>query len=167
MGKEMAAATPGNEDEIDLRELVGVLLDHKWWIVAITAVFFALSVAYVLLAPPVYRAQAMVQVEAKMPAIPGLSDLTSLSGESGAATTEIALLTSRSVVGTAVEQLHLDIVVEPNWFPLFGKAVARRFQPASPGEVAPPRLGLDSYAWVASVCRSSDSRFPKAWSVRR
>src|SRR5690606_577034 len=37
MGKEMAAATPGNEDEIDLRELVGVLLDHKWWIVAITA----------------------------------------------------------------------------------------------------------------------------------
>jgi capsular exopolysaccharide family len=147
MGKEMAAATPGNEDEIDLRELVGVLLDHKWWIVAITAVFFALSVAYVLLAPPVYRAQAMVQVESKMPAIPGLSDLTSLSGDSSTATTEIALLTSRSVVGTAVEQLHLDIVVEPNWFPLFGKAVARRFQPASPGEVAPPRLGLNSYAW--------------------
>lgn len=148
MGKEMAAATtPGNGDEIDLRELVGILLDHKWWIIAITAVFFALSVAYALLAPPVYRAQAMVQVEAKMPAIPGLSDLTSFSGESGAATTEIALLTSRSVVGTAVEQLHLDIVVEPNWFPLFGKAVARRFQPVSPGEVAPPRLGLDSYAW--------------------
>src|SRR5690606_38428610 len=77
MGKETTAATSGTEDEIDLRELVGVLIDRKWWILATTALFFVLSVAYALLAPPVYRAQAMVQVESEMPSIPGLADLTS------------------------------------------------------------------------------------------
>ncbi len=148
MGKETAAGSPGTEDEIDLRELVGVLLDRKWWILAATAVFFILSVAYVLLASPVYRAQAMVQVESEMPTIPGLADLTSLAGSgSVAATTEIALLRSRTVVGAAVDQLHLDIEVEPRKFPLLGGFLSRRFQPESPGEVADPVMGLSGYGW--------------------
>ncbi|RRN78782.1 polysaccharide biosynthesis tyrosine autokinase [Pseudoxanthomonas sp. SGD-10] len=148
MGKEKAAVTPATEDEIDLRELVGVLIDRKWWIIATTAIFFVLSVAYVLLTAPVYRAQAMVQVESKMPSIPGLSDLTSLAGGgSVAATTEVALLRSRTVVGSAVDQLRLDIRVQPQRFPLIGGAMARRFSPVEAGEVAEPFLGFDSYGW--------------------
>lgn len=148
MGKEKAAVTPATEDEIDLRELVGVLIDRKWWVIATTAVFLAASVIYVLLAAPVYRAQAMVQVESKMPTIPGLADLTSLAGSgSVAATTEIALLRSRTVVGAAVDQLHLDIEVVPKTFPVIGGFIARRFDPESDGEIAPPFLGLTSYGW--------------------
>src|SRR5690606_22726967 len=147
MGKE-SAATPGTEDEIDLRELVGVLLDKKWWIIATTALFFVLSVLYVQLAAPVYRAQAMVQVESKMPSIPGLSDLTSLAGGgSVAAATEVALLTSRTVVGSAVQELNLDIRVEPRRFPVFGNAIARRYRGDAPDSVAPPFLGLKGYGW--------------------
>src|SRR5690606_15226748 len=139
MGKEKAAVTPATEDEIDLRELVGVLIDRKWWVIATTAVFLAASVIYVLLAAPVYRAQAMVQVESEMPTIPGLADLTSLAGSgSVAATTEIALLRSRTVVGAAVDQLHLDIEVVPKTFPVIGGFIARRFDPESDGEIAPP-----------------------------
>ena len=148
MGKETAAGMPGNEDEIDLRELVGVLLDRKWWILAATALFFVLSVAYALLAAPVYRAQSMVQVESKMPGVPGLSDLTSLSGGgSVASTTEVALLKSRTVVGEAVDVLHLDIQVTPHRFPLIGGPLARRFSPVAPEQVADPLMGLDGYGW--------------------
>ena len=66
------------EDEIDLRELLGVLIDRKWWIIGTTALFFIVGAAYALLASPVYQAQSMVQVESKVPAIPGISDLASM-----------------------------------------------------------------------------------------
>ena len=147
MGKETAAGSPGTEDEIDLRELLGVLVDRKWWILAVTAAFFVLSVAYVLLAAPVYRAQAMVQVESRLPGVPGLSDLTSLSGGNATSTTEVALLKSRTVVGEAVDALRLDIQVTPHRFPVIGGMLARRFTPTGAGEVAEPFMGLDGYGW--------------------
>ncbi len=138
------------DDEIDLRELLGVLIDRKWWIIGATAVFSIAGVAYALLAPPVYQAQAMVQVESKIPGVPGLAELSStlgVGGASPAATTEVALLTSRSVVGTAVDQLGLDVLVEPKRFPLVGGFFARRFKPAAPDQVAPARFGASSYGW--------------------
>ncbi len=148
MAKETTAGAAGSEDEIDLRELLGTLLDRKWWILGTTAVFFVLSVAYVLVASPVYRAQAMVQVESKMPSIPGLSDLTSLgAGGSVAATTEVAILRSRTVVGEAVDQLRLDIQVTPRRFPVIGGLIARRYKGAAPTDVAAPVMGLSSYGW--------------------
>ncbi|AKC86808.1 polysaccharide biosynthesis tyrosine autokinase [Pseudoxanthomonas suwonensis] len=154
MTKQMGAGAARDEDEIDLRELLGLLVDRKWWIVGVTALFFVVGVAYALLAPPVYQAQAMVQVESKMPSIPGLSDLTSLAGSgSTASTTEVALLTSRSVVGTAVDQLHLDTMVEPARFPLLGAFLARRFHPAEEGEVASPWLGMARYGWGGESLR--------------
>ncbi len=148
MGKDTAVGTPGNDGEIDLRELLGILVDRKWWIIALTALFFVLSVVYAVLASPVYRAQAMVQIESKMPAIPGLSDLTSLGGGgSVASTTEVAILRSRTVVGAAVNKLNLDIEVQPRRFPLVGDLLARRFKPDQPDSVAAPLLGMEGYGW--------------------
>jgi tyrosine-protein kinase Etk/Wzc len=149
MSKDLSADSTRDEDEIDLRELAGVLLDHKWLIAGITGLFFVVSVAYALLSAPVYQAQAMVQVESKMPSIPGLADLSSLGldGSSSAATTEVALITSRAVVGTAVDRLKLDTQVAPKRLPLVGDFLARRFKPETEGAVAPARLGLGRYGW--------------------
>lgn len=136
------------EDEIDLRELLGVLIDRKWWIIGTTALFFIVGAAYALLASPVYQAQSMVQVESKVPSIPGISDLASMGAPtSAAATTEVALLTSRTVIGTAVDQLQLDTVITPRRFPLVGEYFARKFKPETPEAVAPPRFGASSYGW--------------------
>lgn len=41
--------TAPQDDEIDLRELLGTLLDHKWLIGIVTGVFFVLSVGYAVL----------------------------------------------------------------------------------------------------------------------
>ncbi len=92
----------------------------------------------------------MVQVESKVPGVPGLSELSTTLGMgsvSAASTTEVALLTSRSVIGTAVDQLNLDVLVEPKRFPVLGDYFARRFKPSVPGEIAPPLFGASSYAW--------------------
>ncbi|HEY4292292.1 polysaccharide biosynthesis tyrosine autokinase [Luteibacter sp.] len=138
-----------DDDTIDLNALFGTLLDHKWLIVAITGMFFVAGVLYTMLATPIYQATAVVQVEQKTPSLPGLSDLTqSLGTTASQATTEIALITSRLVVGTAVKDLHLDVQVQPQRLPLFGDYLSRGHKP---GQLAPPRFGLSRYGWGGEV----------------
>ncbi len=150
------------EDEIDLRELLGVILDRKWLIISVTAALFVMGVLYALFAAPVYSAQAMLQVESKMPSIPGISDLASMGGTtSSAATTEVALLTSRTVIGTAVDALQLDVVATPRRFPVLGDYFARRFTPASPGDVAPSHFGADSYGWGGELLQIHGFNVPE------
>lgn len=141
-----------DDDEIDLGELLGTLVDHKWLIILVTGIFFVISVAYALLATPIYQANAIVQVEQKVPELPGLSAISqTLGASSSEATTEIALITSRSVIGQAVNNLGLLVTVEPHHFPLIGNFIARRYAPEQAGAVAPPKLGMNSYDWGGST----------------
>ncbi|WP_445143435.1 polysaccharide biosynthesis tyrosine autokinase [Dyella sp. Tek66A03] len=136
------------EDEIDLREVLGTLRDHKWRIAFITLVFIALSIAYVVLAAPIYQATSIVQVEQKVPSLPGLSALTQTLGAADSqSTTESALITSRMVVGAAVDKLNLKIEAEPKRFPLIGNLIARRFASRNPGKLASPMFGMSRYDW--------------------
>lgn len=48
------------EDEIDLRELFGILWKGKWWVIGITALFAVASVFYALSLPNEYKATAIV-----------------------------------------------------------------------------------------------------------
>jgi len=139
-----------DDDDIDLLALFGTLIDSKWIIIGITAFFCVVGVAFALLSPPVYQANALVQVEEKkggMAALGGLAEMSEMFGTTSPAVTEIELLKSRAVLGKAVENLKLDIVVQPNYFPVIGRFLSRRFQPESTNELATPLLGLDSYTW--------------------
>jgi tyrosine-protein kinase Etk/Wzc len=138
-----------DDDTIDLNALFGTLLDHKWLIVAITGTFFVAGVLYTMLATPIYQSTAIVQVEQKTPSLPGLSDLTqSLGATASQATTEIALITSRLVVGQAVNDLRLDVQVQPQRLPMLGDYLSRGRRP---GQLAPPRFGLSRYGWGGEV----------------
>lgn len=46
------------DDEIDLRELFGIIWQGKWWIIAITFVFAVGSVFYALSLPNIYKSEA-------------------------------------------------------------------------------------------------------------
>ncbi len=150
MTTEARTSAPEDSDEIDLRQLLGTLIDYKWWIVGITGLFFVVSVAYALLATPVYRADAIIQVEPKTPSLPGLADISqSLGMSTGAveASTEIALIKSRAVVGHAVDQLRMHIEVVPNRFPVLGGYMARRAEAVDPDVLAAPLLGMSRFGW--------------------
>ena len=136
-----------NNDEIDLLGLFGTLIDHKWLIAAITGAFMVAGVAYAVLATPVYQANALLQVEAKKNDLLGFSDVSGMLGKESPSATEIELIKSRTVIGKTVDELKLAIIVEPNYFSIFGEFFARRFKKANPGEVASPWLGMTSYAW--------------------
>jgi tyrosine-protein kinase Etk/Wzc len=151
-----------DDDEIDLLALFGTLLDHKWLIAGITAGFMAVGVAYALLAPPVYRATATLQVEQKKPGIPGLSDMGDLLGAQSPAVTEIQLLTSRSVIGKAVDSLKLDIDVQPSLFPVIGNFLHRHYTPDNAGDVASPLLGMSRFAWGGETLKIFQLEVPNA-----
>lgn len=150
-----------DNDEIDLMGLLGTLIDHKWLIAGVTGVFMAAGVAYALLATPVYQANALIQVEPKKNDPLGFSDVSSLLGKESPSATEIELIKSRKNIGATVDNLKLDITVEPNRFPLIGEFVARRFKPEIEGEVASPLLGMNSYAWGGEQLKLAQLEVPR------
>ncbi|WP_282363517.1 polysaccharide biosynthesis tyrosine autokinase [Pseudomonas sp. PS01297] len=150
-----------DNDEIDLMGLLGTLIDHKWLIAGVTGVFMAAGVAYALLATPVYQANALVQVEPKKGDPLGFSDIGSMLGKESPSTTEIELIKSRKNIGATVDNLKLDITVEPNRFPLIGEFVARRFKPEADGDVASPVLGMNSYAWGGEQLKLAKLELPQ------
>lgn len=113
------------DDEIDLGRLFGLLLDHKWWIIGITFLFALGGVAYALVSTPIYRADALVQVEDKAGMSNPLEDVRAMLGEEPKADTQIGILRSRLVLGRAVDQERLDLVVEPTRFPIIGDFLVR------------------------------------------
>lgn len=147
--QQTPAVTVQEDDngEIDLLGLFGTLIDHKWLIAAVTGAFMVTGTAYAVLATPVYQANALLQVEAKKNDLLGFSDIGGMLGKESPSATEIELIQSRYVIGKTVDNLKLDIVVQPMYFPVVGEFLARRFQKANPGAIAEPLLGLDSFAW--------------------
>ncbi len=133
--------------EIDLMALLGALLDRKYFIAGITALFMFIGVVYAVLSTPVYQATAMIQVEDGGASVPGFDDMAGMFESTSAAVTEIELLKSRSVIGEAVDSLKLDIVAEPKLFPFIGNRAYRKFTPMEEGDVAEPSFGASSYAW--------------------
>lgn len=150
-----------DNDEIDLMGLLGTLIDHKWLIASVTGVFMAAGVAYALLATPVYQANALIQVEAKKNDMLGFSDIGSMLGKESPSATEIELIKSRRNIGAAVDNLKLDIEVEPNYFPLIGEFVARRFKQDAENSVNSPLLGMNSFAWGGEHLKLADLQLPE------
>tara|TARA_Y100000780_G_scaffold232257_1_gene261982 strand:+ start:1703 stop:3937 length:2235 start_codon:yes stop_codon:yes gene_type:complete len=133
--------------EIDLMALLGALLDRKYFIAGITALFMLVGIVYAVLSTPVYQATAMIQVEDGSASVPGFDDMAGMFESTSAAVTEIELLKSRSVIGEAVDTLKLNITAEPKLFPFIGNRAYRKFIPMSEGDLAEPSFGASSYAW--------------------
>ncbi|KAB2525890.1 polysaccharide biosynthesis tyrosine autokinase [Pseudomonas sp. GXM4] len=150
-----------DQDSIDLLGIFGSLIDQKWLIGALTGAFMVTGVAYAVLATPVYLANALVQVEPKKNDMLGFSDLNSMLGGQSPSVTEIGIIKSRAVIGKTVDDLRLDIDVTPNTFPLIGGFLSRRYRGDSETSVAPPRFGLNSYAWGGERLEFTRLQLPK------
>jgi len=126
-------------NNIDLHEFLGVLIDNKWKVVIITTLFTLVSITYALLATPIYSASALVQVEqsASSSVLSKLSDI--MPDSKPESQTEIGLLKSRMVLGQTVDELSLDTVVHEKYIPFIGKGLAR-FLGHQDGKIAISRL---------------------------
>ncbi|RLM26393.1 tyrosine-protein kinase [Brenneria alni] len=132
-------ASETNSDEIDLGRLLGTLLDNKWLIIGVTVLFTIVGILYATLATPIYKADALIQVEQNS-GNKLLSDISSILPEAKPQSdAEIELIKSRMVIGKTIRDLSLDTVVEQKYFPVVGKGFARILN-KEPGEIAVSRL---------------------------
>ncbi|MCU6220849.1 tyrosine-protein kinase [Enterobacter cloacae] len=113
------AAAPENH-EIDLIRLLGEMIDHRAVILSITFIFTLLAGLYAFLATPVYRADALIQVEGKQDNSL-LKNLKQFGSEmSPDVQPEILLLKSRMILGATVDELGLAQHVTQRTFPVVG-----------------------------------------------
>ncbi|WP_404324961.1 polysaccharide biosynthesis tyrosine autokinase [Cobetia sp. UIB-001] len=125
-GAMPTAATRDNDDDaIDLGRLFGILVDHKQWIIAITGLFAVIGVIYALLATPIYKVDALIQID-DAPSTNPLADVNSILGKEPPSQSEIEIIRSRMVLGRAVDLLNLDITISPKRLPLLGDFLVRR-----------------------------------------
>ena len=145
---------PGStqENEIDPFRLVRRVMDHRKFIISVTALFTLIAVnAYSLLSTAIYQADTLVQVEQKQgnAILSGLSDMIPNSSPESAP--EIQLLQSRMILGKTIAELNLRDIVEQKYFPIVGRGWARLTK-ENRGELA--IRGLDAYStteWSGSA----------------
>jgi|TARA_R110000851_G_scaffold231125_2_gene383998 tyrosine-protein kinase Etk/Wzc len=135
------------DDEIDLHRLFALLIDAKWLILGTTVLALLLGGLYATFATPIYKADALLQVEKKQGGMAGLEELSQAMGQEQSMAAEIAILRSRMVLGNVSEQLHADIVVRPDRDPWLGRFTAP--DPVAPGVPRPLFAGYrDSETFV-------------------
>ncbi|MBT9239606.1 polysaccharide biosynthesis tyrosine autokinase [Vibrio splendidus] len=135
-----------NSDEIDLGKLLGILLDAKWLIMLTTFVFAVFGIAFALLSTPIYKADALIQIEEKSSG--GISsmvgDMGDMFSQESSATTEVEIIKSRMILGETVDKFNLTTVTSPNYAPIVGKGFARLTGDIN--HIVVSRFTLPSYA---------------------
>ena len=149
-----------DEDEYDLVQLLSDILAGKYWIAAAVAVALVLGAVSVLKTRPIYRAQAVLQLESRsgslaLPA--GMSDM--LGGGSGdnGAEAEMEIMKSRMVMAQAVRALDQQAYAYPRPLPFLGLI---------PAQLQLPDPGFDllrPYQWGDEAIELGEISVPQDW----
>ena len=148
--------------ELDLGYLIASILDSGRVVILVTFLFAALAAVYAILATPVFKANALIQVEEKSSGVLGLDGIEDMFVSDSSTDTEIFILKSRYVVGQTVDDLNLTNVVRPNYFPVVGNFFVRRHKKSG---LAEPLWGT-SYAWGGEIVRVADFNVSKNLLMR-
>ena len=115
MANQTISSSAPTDDEIDLGKLFGILIDAKWFIIGITLLFATMGIAVALLSTPIYKADALIQIEQKSSG--GISamvgDMGDLFAAESSATTEIEIIKSRMILGDTVDKFNLTTIATP------------------------------------------------------
>ncbi|MEM5383456.1 GNVR domain-containing protein [Paraburkholderia phymatum] len=161
---------PGYDDGTQFIDQLSWLAENWRLVSAVASIVFALGLAYACFTAPVYRSDAVIQVEGGGPSererdrerIGRVEEIFNSSGKT-TADTEMELMRSRLVISEAVSDLRLYIHVSPRYFPLIGKKWASQ---DSDDELAAPVLGLSRYAWGGEKITVSRFDVPRAFEGR-
>ncbi|MFS1984166.1 polysaccharide biosynthesis tyrosine autokinase [Vibrio breoganii] len=155
---------PPQPDVIDLGKLLGLLLDGKWIIIFTTFVFAVIGVTYALLATPIYKADALIQVEQKNSGMPVLSEgLSEMFAQESNAATEIEIIKSRMVLGKTVDKFNLTTVATPDYMPVIGKGLATRL--GTEAHIKVERFDIPDYAETGGYTLTLDNPETGAYTL--
>lgn len=135
-----------------LGEVIGVMMRHRLFIVLVTLSVTLAGALYALARPASYQANLLIHVTDMRSSEPrALLGHATPGTAYKRAMSEVELLRSRAIIGTAVTRLRLDVMAEPRHFPVIGAALAR--WNADRGAHPAPYGG---YAWGSERIRVGD-----------
>ncbi len=138
-------------EQINFHEIVDSLRANKILIFWIMALGLCCSLIYVSIRPPLYMANVVFQVDDNPQ-----NNLASLGGNAAAGASmgfssttspievQSVLIKSSYVLAPVIQKLGLDLKVEPDYFPIFGKYYAEHTHNK---ELAPPLFGMSGFNW--------------------
>lgn len=132
--------------ELQLTDLIATIVDSWRLILGSVIAFLIGGLMYVTLVTPIYRADVLLQIEESSKGVGALADLSMLLQEEVPVSAEFEILRSRMVLGAAIDNLKLNIVTRPIYFPLFGASLARRNGDTEQIADA-PWYAFGGYAW--------------------
>ena len=149
-----------DEDEYDLVQLLSDILAGKSWIAAAVAVALVLGAVSVLKTRPIYRAQAVLQLESRsgslaLPA--GMSDMLGGGAGDNGAEAEMEIMKSRMVMAQAVQALDQQAYAYPRPLPFLGLI---------PAQLQLPDPGFDllrPYQWGDEAIELGEISVPQDW----
>lgn len=147
-------------------EFFATFRESKRLIAGIVMLFALLSTGYILIAEPVYRVNALVETGVHMDLLADI--LKGTAGET-AVNENIEILKSRKILGKVVDDLKMDIITKPVYFPLVGAAIARINTKLKAAQTDPPLeqdtswLDLGGYAWDNEQVQIDSFDIPAAY----
>lgn len=117
--------TNTNDQDSELLPLALLIWSKKYFIGALILAGAIVGISIGLLKTPIYRADALVQLETKKSGITLSEDIADLMSNESEAITEIEIIRSRMVIGKTVETMNLDIQAVPRQLPVVGGLISR------------------------------------------
>ena len=158
---------PGPPQPSALLTLADHLLQHAGLFAGVFLAVLVLGLAYLVLVPPVYRAETLVQIDSRGPRTLATSVAqvqANPEGPLGFVQGELEILRSRDILSKAIEQTRADVEIEvASRLPLLGNTYARAFG-RNASEPLPPPLDLpllNSYSWGGEQLRVAQLRVPR------
>lgn len=111
------------ESNFSLTDLIENVFFFRWFFFTVFALITAIAIVYALLAPPVYQADALIQVEEKKGSNLGaLSQLTeAFNVQQTPILGELEIIRSRTVISEAIEATKANLVITvSNRLPIIG-----------------------------------------------
>jgi tyrosine-protein kinase Etk/Wzc len=157
-------------DELRLTDYLQAIVGNWRMIATITLAVTLLGIAYAFLAKPVYKADAVIQVEDVQNGDNGggggnqqqqIEPLSRMFTRKATTAAEMELLKSRLVTEATVRDLHLDIGAQPRMLPVIGPLLAG-LTTGKWGFKVEPFMDLGGFAWGNEKIVVSRFDTPKA-----
>lgn len=130
MSIDEKTASPDTNNDADFKEIARRLWAGKSWLIIFMFAGLLVGVIMNLISAPMYRADSLVQIEEQSGRLVLPTAINELTQDPARTITEIEIMGSRKVIGSAVADLHLDWVVSPVHAPVIGEILARYAVPA-------------------------------------